>query len=604
VRLAIAILGLGTVGVGAAQTPADRFARPAARHELALQKNVMVPMRDGVELAADLYLPKDAGGRLPVIVMRTPYNKDGVARVAEFFAGQGYAVAVQDVRGKFQSGGEYQVQSHDRDDGYDTIEWAASQPWSNGRVGTYGCSYLGEVQILLAGARHPRHAAAVPQAAAGGLGSAGGYWSAFGAYESGVFSLSSGFGWFLGAGAKDKGITRPENVDFPTALRSMPTLDMIKKVGGPRTDWEDYLSHRAGSAYWSRQGYATDTTRFAVPALHVNSWLDFGAEQTLFLFNLFRKNAVSRNARDNQYVIISPTTHCASEAATEHTRVGEMDVGDARLAYWKTYLAWFDHWLRNQGSGVLDLPKVQYYVIGKGEWRSANQWPVPEMRPVSYYLSSTKGANTSAGDGTLTTWVAPRPGRDTLTYDPEHPFPSRGGTICCTGNPNDQPGIFDQTELESRPDLLVYSTPVIREGVTIAGPVRLVLHVSSDASDTDFAAKLIDVDENGRAWNVVDGIARARYREGLPKPVFMEPGTVYRVEVNLKSIAYHFKPGHRIRVHLSSSNFPQYERNTNTGGNIYDEATVVVARNLVHFGPDRPSALVLPVVPERDAPKP
>lgn len=593
--------GLALAAPAHAQAPADRFALPPARNEYTLQKNVPVPMRDGVELAADLYLPVGAGASFPVIVMRTPYDKDtyrGSTGPADFFARRGYAVVSQDVRGKFHSGGGYTVQSHDRDDGYDTIDWAARQPWSTGRVGTFGCSYLGEVQIIAAGARHPAHAAAVPQAAAGGLGSGGGYWSGFGAYESGVFSLSSAFGWFLGAGAKDKGARGPEGIDFAAALRSLPLIDMIKRVGGPRTDWEDFVSNRPGSRYWTTQGYATDTTRFDVPALHVNSWLDYGAEQTLYLFNLFRRNALSPRARENQFAIISPTTHCGSERAGERTVVGQRDVGDARLEYWRIYLDWFDHWLRDVPNGVLQRPKVQYYVMGEG-WRSAPTWPVPEMRPVSYYLSSSRGANTAAGDGRLTTAPPARAGRDTLTYDPENPFPSRGGTICCTGNPADQPGIFDQSDLEGRPDLLVYSTPPLPAAVTIAGPVRLVVHVSSDAPDTDVAARLIDVDAEGRAWNVVDGIARVRYREGLTTPRLMQPGEVYRVEVNLKSVAHRFAPGHRIRLHLSSSNFPQFERNTNTGGSIYDEATFVVARNTVHFGPGQASALVLPVVPNR-----
>ena len=578
----------------------DRFAPPPIANEYTIQKNLLVPMRDGINLAADLYLPKTAAGRFPVIVLRTPYRKDsyrGSTIPAEFFAARGYAVVSQDVRGKWSSEGEYQVQSHDRDDGYDTIEWAARQPWSTGKIGTYGCSYLGEVQVLLAGARHPNHLAAIPQAAAGGLGSGGGYWSGFGAYENGVFSLSSAFGWFLSAGAKDKSPAKPDSFDFATVLRSRPVIDMVKRVRGPRSDFEDYLRFRPGHEYWLRQGYATDTTRFDVPALHVNSWLDYGAEQTLALVNLFKRNAVSPRAKDNQYVIISPTSHCASEAATEHTVVGDRDVGDARLPYWTTYLNWFDYWLKEIPNSIRLMPKVQYYVTGLGEWRSANVWPVPEMTPVAYYLSSVRGANSSSGDGRLGLVKAVRAGHDTLTLDPANPFPSRGGTICCTGNPADQPGIFDQADLEGRPDLLVYSTGPLAAPLTIAGPVRARLHVSSDAKDTDFAAKLIDVSPDGKSWNVVDGIARARFRAGITSPTLMSPGQVYEVEINLKSIAHRFKAGHRIRLHVSSSNFPQWELNSGTGGNIYDETEYLVARNAVHFGPQRPSALILPVVP-------
>jgi putative CocE/NonD family hydrolase len=591
------LIAAGTSQSANAQTS---FEMPVPKTEFTVEKNVMIPMRDGVRLAANLYFPKNPGPRWPVILLRTPYDKDnyrGSTLPAEFFAGQGYAVVSQDVRGKFSSEGDYQVQSHDQVDGFDTIDWIVAQPWSSGKVGTYGCSYLGENQILLSGARHPHHLAAVPQAAAGGLGSGGGYWSAFGMYVSGVPSISSGFGWFLGAGAKDKGAKRLENVDFPTALRSLPTADMVKNVGGPRSDWEDFMTHRPGDAYWSTQGYATDTTRYDVPAIHVNSWFDYGAEQTLYLFDLFRRNGMSPRSRENQFVIISPTPHCASERAGEHTKVGDFDVGDARLGYYRIYLDWFDHWLKDVPNRVLEMPKVRYYLIGKGEWRTARTWPLPEMRPVSYYLSSTAGANTGSGDGALVTTRPVKPGRDTVTYDPDNPFPSRGGTICCTGNPNDQPGIFDQADLAARPDVLVYSTPPLSQGLTITGPVRARLYVSSDQKDTDFTAKVLDVDESGKAWNVVDGIVRVRYRNGVTNPVLMEPGKVYPVEINLKSIAWYFKPGHRVRLYLANSDFPEYERNLNTGGNIFDESTWVVAHNTVHTGGATASALILPVVP-------
>ncbi len=578
----------------------DRLARPEPRNEFTVQSNVTIPMRDGVLLAASLYLPKNVGGRFPVVVLRTPYGKDryrGSIGPAEFFAGQGYAVVSQDVRGKGASDGDYQVQSHDRDDGYDTIDWAARQPWSTGKVGTFGCSYLGEVQVLLAGARHPNHLAAVPQAAAGGLGSAGGYWSGFGAYENGVFSLSSAFGWFLDAGAKSKETTRPDSVDFAALLRSRPTIEMIRAAGGPPTDFEDFISHRPGDGYWFRQGYATDTTRFDVPALHVNSWLDYGAEQTLALFDLFKRNAVSPRARDNQFVIISPTEHCASEAATEFTRVGDRVVGDARYPYWTIYRNWFDYWLKDLPDALRGFPKVHYYVIGANEWRTGNTWPPADMRRVSYHLSSRRGANTGRGDGLLALARPTMAGRDTIRVDPADPVPSRGGTICCTGNPADRPGIFDQADLESRPDLLVYSTPPLANPVTIAGPVRAVLYLSTDVPDTDVAAKLIDVDPSGRAWNVVDGIFRLRFRNGIAAPAPAEPGKLYRVEVSLKSIAYRFGAGHRIRLHLAGSSFPQWELNSNTGGNIFDETAYVVASNAIHFGPEQPSALLLPVVP-------
>jgi putative CocE/NonD family hydrolase len=289
--------------------------------------------------------------------------------------------------------------------------------------------------------------------------------------------------------------------------------------------------------------------------------------------------------------------HCDSEAATERTKVGELDVGDARYEYWKLYLDWFDHWLKGVENGVEKRAKVQYYVIGKNEWRTAPTWPVPGMREVSYYLTSTSGAVTSAGDGRLTTDRPARAGRDSYVYDPADPFPSRGGTICCTGNPKDLPGIFDQSDLESRRDLLVYSTPPLQQGVTVTGEVRLELFVSSDAKDTDFTAKLIDVDPEGRSWNVVNGVLRARYRSGMNQKVLMARDSVYRLTVPLKATAYHFAPGHRIRVHISSSDFPLYDRNLNTGGDNITETSWIKATNTIHHGTPRASRLILPIVP-------
>ncbi|MGE0552742.1 MAG: CocE/NonD family hydrolase [Gemmatimonadales bacterium] len=604
--LALAILGQASVALG--QRPNLPLDLPKPIHEFAVTRNVMVPMRDGIKLATNLYLPRGAGERLPVILMRTPYNKEtyvGATRPAEFFAGQGYAVVTQDVRGQFASEGEYRVQQTDDVDGYDTIDWIVQQPWSTGKVGTYGCSYLGEVQYLVSKRRHPALIAMIPQSASGAVGSAGGYYTNFGTYEGGALTLSTIFGWFGVAGMKDREApdyrigSRQYPFDFAEMLETLPLNTLARRAGYPRSDYEDFVSHPPADPYWAEVPYLTDADRFDTPAIHVNSWFDVTPEQTLYVWNLMQKNAVSERGRDHQYVIMSPTTHCASEAATGHTMVGNRDVGDARFPYWSIYLAWFDHWLRGRDNRITALPKVHYYVIGKNEWRTADQWPVPEMEPTPFYLSAgPRGAQTVDGDGTLGTAKTIATQGDTFVYDPADPFPSRGGTICCTGNPKDQPGIFEQTDLESRSDLLVYTTPVLDRGVTIAGTVKAVLYVSSSAKDTDFTAKLIDVDPDGRSWNVLNGIKRARYREGFDRTVWMEKDGVYRVEVSLKATAYHFAPGHRIRLWVSSSDFPGYDRNLNTGGHNYDETSWLKATNTVHHGGRYPSHLLLPVLPK------
>jgi putative CocE/NonD family hydrolase len=272
--------------------------------------------------------------------------------------------------------------------------------------------------------------------------------------------------------------------------------------------------------------------------------------------------------------------------------VGDMIVGDARLGYWKIYLDWFDHWLRGIDNGATARPRVTYFVMHQG-WRTAPSWPVPGMTETSWYLTSGGRANTSSGNGAFAT-APPREGKDTWVYDPSDPVPSKGGTICCTGNPADVPGIFDQSGLESRPDILVYTSAPLASGLTIAGTVKLALVVSSDAKDTDFNAKLLDVDTEGRVWNIMNGVLRARYREGMTRKVLMEPGKTYQIEVSLKATAYHFRSGHRVRLHLTSSDFPLYDRNLNTGGNNFDEAAFVRATNTVHYGASR---LVLPILP-------
>jgi hypothetical protein len=590
----------------AAQRPNLPMGLPEARYQHSVEKDIWVTMPDGVRLATDLYKPEGAGEKLPVILIRLPYDKNnygGATVPAEFFAGQGYMVVVQDVRGQYSSEGDYRVQITDAQDGYDAIDWIVKQPWSSGKVGTYGCSYLGEVQYLLATKRHPAHVAMIPQSASGAVGPAGGFYTNFGVIDGGALTLSSIFGWFTTAGHKVRAPSRAalarsrESIDFPQMLRSLPILTMARRANLPESDWEDYVSHPPADPYWAEVGYLSDDHRFDTPSLHVNSWLDLTPEQTLYAFNLMRRNAESERGGDNQFVIMSPTVHCSSErGASEHTMVGARDVGDARFPYYEFYLDWFDYWVKGIDNGVTELPKVHYYVMGLGEWRSADTWPVPEMTPVPYYLASAGDARSSEGNGTLSPTTPAREGRDTFVYDPATPFPSRGGTICCTGNPDDVGGIFDQSDLELRDDVLVYTTTPLEEGVTIAGSVTAVLYISSDAKDTDFTAKLIDVDSEGNSWNVVNGILRVRYREGMDKPTRLEPGEVYRIEVSLKATAHHFQPGHRIRLDVSSSDFPMYDRNLNTGGDNFTETIWVTATNVVRHGGRYASHVLLPVV--------
>ncbi|HEY0776582.1 MAG TPA: CocE/NonD family hydrolase [Gemmatirosa sp.] len=594
------------------------YPRPPGPFAVAADSSRLVPMRDVVRLATDVYRPRDTAApqsgatpgslaeRLPTVLIRTPYNKapyHGAASVAAFFASHGYAVVVQDVRGKFASEGQFRIYQGDRTDWADTFAWVAAQPWASGAVGTYGCSYLGEEQILAAPLRDPHHVAAIAQAAGGNLGRVGsttggapGGRTFWGAVEGGAFSLSINFGWMPMVASLDRGFRPAPQVDVGPFLRTLPVVDLVDRAGSPSSDWRNFLTRAPDDPWWDAQGYLTDRDSVGVAALHVTSWFDM-ADQALTEAAIFRTNGVTERARTGQYVIISPTTHCASEAATRETMVGALRVGDARLHYWETYLAWFDRWLRGNVHAIDSLPRVQYYTIGRNAWRSAERWPVPGMRETAFYLQSDGGANTRTGNGRLRRTPPTRERPDTFTYDPANPVPSRGGSICCTGNPKDQPGSYDHGDLEARPDVLVYTGDVLREGLELTGPMRAEVYVSSDAPDTDVAVTLLDVFPDGRAMNVQEGITRARWRDGFDRPRPMRPGAVYRVPVSLHATSWYLPPGHRLRVEVSSSSFPRFERNLNTGGRNYDETAGRAAHTTVHHAGPYRSRLVLPVVP-------
>ena len=581
-----------------AQTPEPRYPGPAARYEVDIEKDVMVPMKDGVKLATDIYRPRGLSGALPTILIRLPYNKNayrGATAYGNFFAGQGYAVAIQDVRGKFSSEGTFKVYEGDVNDWPEMFTWVAKQPWSTGKIGTIGCSYLGEGQIIAAQSRHPNHIAAIPQAAGGNVGRVPGRRIFWGSVEGGAMALSINFGWMPVFASIDKGARPAPKVDFAQHFKTLPTVDMAERAGSPSWDWRNFFERSPDDPWWDEQGYLTPTDSVTVAALHVSSWFDLAAE-ALQEAEIFRKNGLNDRARKGQYAIISPTVHCATEYTGNPTMVGELNVGDPRLHFDDIYLKWFDYWLKDEKNDVLSMPKFQYYTIGKNKWQWSQVWPVANMKETDYYLRSGGNANTAAGDGKLSLQKPGREKADTFTYDPGNPIPARGGSICCTGNPKDQPGSFDQSELEKRPDMLVYTSDALTTGVELTGPIKAVVHLSSDAKDTDVTVKLIDVFPDGRAMNMVEGITRARYRESFGNPVFMEPGKVYPVTVDLHATSWYLPAGHRIRAEISSSNFPRFDRNLNTGGRNYDETTWVKAKNSIHHSAEYPSRLILPVV--------
>lgn len=615
-RYRILLFCIALVAEGASSSDAQSVSVPANEYDVRREKTVMVPMRDGVRLATDIYFPGGIDRPQPVILIRTPYNKNEASEsaAAHFFASRGYIAAVQDMRGKYESEGYYAWTANDRQDGYDTVSWVAEQPWASGKVGTYGCSYRGENQIQLAAERHSNHAAAIPMFA-GAMYIDGGRHRNWATNNGGAFELAMIFTWFresgwslrprYPAGTPREDLLRamkaftlqpvlPE-VNEPALWAELPVVDLMRRSEAPPTLWDELVTHAPNDPWWESFQFVTDADSFDVPMLQIASWYDYGVSEALGLFNLLQKNGVSVTVRDNQFVIVAPTTHCKHDAATEETIVGERNVGDARLDYWSIYLDWFDYWLRGDDNGITERPRVQYYVMGANAWRTAETWPIPETRYENYYFRSGGRANSRMGDGQLSMQPPGEEPADVFTYDPVTPVPTVGGQACCTGTPEAE-GAWDQRSVEMRHDVLVYTSPPLEKPLEVTGPIEAVLYVSSSARDTDFTVKLVDVAPDGTAYNVQEGVTRARYRLGYDEAHWMEIGAVYRILVNLHATSNEFGVGHRIRVEVSSSNFPRFTRNLNTGGGNHTDTAWVKARNSIHHSVDHPSHIILPIV--------
>jgi len=394
-------------------------------------------------------------------------------------------------------------------------------------------------------------------------------------------------------------------VDWSKAFWTLPAQDIFKPINGPRGIFADSMPVATGGAMirrapndpaWYRGGLYHDNMRINIPGLWYMSWYDVSVGPNLEMYNIVRSTAEG-DARNQQWAIIAPVGHCAYTRATENTVVGEREMGDARLNYQEIMYEFFDRFLKGTNSGVMDtLPKVMYYTMGLNRWQSSDTWPPPGARPMTFYLSSSGSANTLNGDGALTR-TPPRSDRaDRFTYDPANPVMSHGGNVCCQGNAVTA-GAMDQRKMEERPDILVYTSEPFSEGTEVSGPIIPTLYVSSDAKDTDFTVKVLDVYPDGRAYNLDESIQRMRYRDGYDKPLaWMEPGKIYKVVLQPLTTSNYFKPGHRLRIEVSSSNFPRFDRNLNTGGNNYDEASGVVARNAVHHSRQYPSQITITVV--------
>ncbi|HJS51307.1 MAG TPA: CocE/NonD family hydrolase, partial [Pyrinomonadaceae bacterium] len=591
-----------------------RYAIEAELQSIAVvSRKVMVPMRDGKRIQADIYRPKDTNKKYPIIFSRTPYNFNwwdvrlGAPRDMTTILDavkRGYAYVVMNERGRYFSEGNYDILGPPTTDGEDAIRWMTSQDWSNSKVGTIGCSSTAEWQMAVAARNVPGFTTMIAQGYGAGVGRVGPYYEQGNWYRGGAVQMLF-IAWLYGqqnqvrpmfpANTSQEDLIRaskwfdhaPQSttVDWSKALRHLPVKDIFVAIDGPRGIFADKMPVDTGGQMiqrtpndpaWYKGGLFHDNMKINIPGFWFMSWYDVSVGPNLALYNHVRKTA-SPEIADKQYAVIAPVLHCSYTRATENTIVGQRSMGDARLDYSKMTYDWFDYFLKGENNDVLKRPKVQYFTMGSNKWQSSEQWPPAGGEPLKFYLSSSGKANTRNGDGKLEARPPASDMPDIFTYDPMDPVPSFGGNVCCTGNAV-QGGSFDQSKMEERNDILVYSTDILKEGFELSGPIDVTLYVSSDARDTDFAVKLIDVDETGKAWNLDETIQRMRYRDGYDKPlVWMEAGKVYKLKFQPMTTSNYFAPGHRLRIEISSSNFPRFDRNMNTGGNNYDEVKGVVA---------------------------
>ena len=583
-------------------------------------RKVNVPMRDGVHLSTDVYVPKESPDALPAVFWRTPYNYNTLSGARLVHAleavSRGYAFVIQNERGRYFSEGEFEILGNPRTDGYDTLTWIAAQEWSNGQIGTMGCSSSAEWQLALAAMDHPAHAAMIPMASGAGIGRVGEFHEQGNWYRGGA-QRTLFYPWLYWvdnplraqipagldretreriSGYNDLDTDKPE-VDWKKHLAFLPIQDMLLDLGEPPGTFEELIARKPGDKKWYESGLYHDSEGWGVPALWFNSWYDVSIGPNMALYSHARENGNDAEVRNNQFAVIAPVEHCKFWGLKEETIVGERDMGDTRFDVTGEIYTFFDRFLPG-GSGAVagNTPKVRYFTMGANRWSEANDWPPEKAEEKRLYLISDGNANSLYGDGRLSFEPPRSANTDSFVYDPMNPVQTIGGGDCCNGG-TVIPGAFDQRVIEARADVLVYTSEPLEEPLEVSGFVDAVLSVSSDARDTDFTIKLVDVLPDGTAFIVDDTILRARYRDGYDKQVFMKDGEVYELDFTPMTTSIEFQAGHRIRVEVSSSSFPKYVRNLNTGGNNVDESEGVAATNTVHHSPDRLSYLVLPVVP-------
>ena len=602
--LALAMAGLLIAGASVAQdSSGNASASPHHIDEVALSKpaygvtmeaNVRVPMRDGVTLAADIYRP-DAPGKFPAILERTPYNRATAmpAGDPQWYAARGYVVILQDVRGTYDSDGIFYAFKNEADDGYDTDEWIGKQPWFDGNLGTMGGSYVGYTQWAQA-IRGSKYLKAMAMTVT--TPDIYGNWI----YIDGALHYGFDLPW---GGIEMSGHVMQSNRGFEwdPIYGHLPIATSDQAGHHITPHYRDWLAHPLRDSYWDGISFEADYNKVSVPILSIDGWYDIFLRGDINDDAHMRKEGKTAEAREGKRLLIGPWAHetggrVALPVNNGGANPNPVDFGDnAPVDKRLLHLRWFDHWLKGIDNGVSRDAPVQIFVMGENRWRDEKEWPLARTRYTNYYIRSNGRANSADGDGVLTPERPTGAKTDSFTYDPANPVPSMGGNVCCSNVPS---GPWDQRKVEERKDVLVYTTPAMNAATEITGPIKMELYAATSAKDTDWTAKLVDVGPGGFAQNIQSGIVRARFREGAGKPAKMiEPGKVYDYTIDLWATSHVILPGHRLRLEISSSDFPRFDRNLNTGEDPNGGTQMISANQTIYHSANYPSHVILPLIP-------
>jgi len=537
------------------------------------EMDVKVVMRDGIRLSTNIYRP-DADGKFPVLLMRSPYGngKEGNGE-AHFFARKGYAVVLQDTRGMYESEGLFNANQNEALDGYDTQQWVGEQPWCNGKIGTYGGSYVGFTQWMPAPLQSPYLVTMFPVVTFSDLHNV--------MYQNGAFRLDLFTPWSFER-TKPYIVSNSSMGDkVDSVLMTLPLIEQDRAMGWRISFLRDWLSHPQNDSYWEQTSVGNNYDKIGASVYNIGGWYDILLKGTIDNYLKMTGPDIEPEIRSKQKLLIGPWDH-----GVRGPKIGELDFGEASvLKRRQLMLRWFDNQLKDIDNGILEEPPVRIFVMGINQWRNENEWPLARTEYRNYYFNSKGGANTLNGDGSLKTKPSKKEMTDHYVYNPEDPVPTIGTM-----------GPYDMRSLEARPDVLVYTSASLKKDLEVTGPVSAVIYASSSAVNTDFTAKLVDVYPDGKAIRICEGIIRADHRNPDALPSKIVPGKIYQFHIDLWATSNVFKKGHRMRVEISSSNFPRFDRNLNTGLDFATDTTMMKAEQTIYHSTDFPSRIILPVI--------